>query len=70
MIISPHLAHEISIHVVGALSNGFLVEFMDWIPPDLFELAPECVDGDFLIPERPGHGMTLAPGARQKYQAG
>ena len=32
LMVSPHLAHELSIHVVGALSNGFLVEFMDWIP--------------------------------------
>ena len=69
LIISPHLAHEISIHVVGALSNGFLVEFMDWIPPDLFEQPPECKDGHFQIPQRPGHGMVLAAGATEKYRA-
>ncbi len=69
MIVSPHLAHELSIHVVGALSNGFLVEFMDWIPADLFEHPLQCVDGCFMIPERPGHGVALAPGAREKYRA-
>jgi hypothetical protein len=25
-----------------AISNGFLVELMDWMPPDLFENRPEC----------------------------
>ena len=43
----------------GALSNGFLVEYMDWMPPDLFEELPECKDGQIRIPDRPGHGMAL-----------
>ena len=67
--VTPHLVHELSIQVVGTLSNGFLVEFMDWIPPDLFEHALECSDGHFRIPDRPGHGMVLARGARAKYQS-
>jgi L-alanine-DL-glutamate epimerase-like enolase superfamily enzyme len=29
---------------------------------------PVMQGGDFLIPDRPGHGMTLSPGARQKYR--
>jgi L-alanine-DL-glutamate epimerase-like enolase superfamily enzyme len=66
--VSPHVAHEISLHVVGALSNGFLVEFMDWAPPDLFDAMPECKGGRFRIPDRPGHGMTLARGAIEKYR--
>jgi L-alanine-DL-glutamate epimerase-like enolase superfamily enzyme len=54
--------------VVGALQNGFLVEYMDWAPPDLFVEMPECRAGRFRIPERPGHGMTLARGAIDKYR--
>ena len=68
--VSPHLAHELSIHVVGALTNGFLVEFMDWIPEDLFEHALVCSEGCFEIPGRPGHGMVLAAGAIERYRAG
>ena len=68
--LTPHLIHEISIHVVGALANGFLVEFMDWAPPDLFEELPACKDGMLRIPDRPGHGMTLARGAIAKYRSG
>jgi len=65
--VSPHVLHELSLHVVGALSNGFLVELMDWAPSDLFEELPRCEGGVFRIPDRPGHGMALAPGALEKY---
>jgi L-alanine-DL-glutamate epimerase-like enolase superfamily enzyme len=68
VLVSPHVVHEISLHVVGALANGFLVEFMDWAPPDLFEELPECKGGRFRIPDRPGHGMALARGAIDKYR--
>jgi len=67
--VAPHVVHELSLHVVGALSNGFLVEFIDWTPPDLFEEMPQCKDGHFLIPERPGHGMAFAKGAKEKYRS-
>jgi L-alanine-DL-glutamate epimerase-like enolase superfamily enzyme len=66
--VSPHVVHELSLHVVGALANGFLVEFIDWTPPDLFEEMPKCQDGYFRISDRPGHGMALARGAVAKYR--
>jgi L-alanine-DL-glutamate epimerase-like enolase superfamily enzyme len=69
LALSPHVVHELSLHVVGALANGFLVEFIDWTPPDLFEEMPPCRGGDFVIPERPGHGMALARGAVEKYRS-
>jgi L-alanine-DL-glutamate epimerase-like enolase superfamily enzyme len=67
--VAPHVVHELSLQVVGALSNGFLVEFIDWTPPDLFEEMPECRDGCFRVPGRPGHGMALARGAKEKYRS-
>jgi L-alanine-DL-glutamate epimerase-like enolase superfamily enzyme len=67
VLVSPHVVHEISLQVVGAIANGFLVEYMDWAPADLFEGLPACEDGQFRIPDRPGHGIALAPGAVQKY---
>jgi L-alanine-DL-glutamate epimerase-like enolase superfamily enzyme len=66
--VSPHVVYELSLQVVGALPNGFLVEFMDWTPPDLFAELPRCEDGAFRIPDRPGHGIALAPGAEAKYR--
>src|SRR4029453_11336958 len=68
LALSPHVVHEISLHVVGALSNGFLVELMDWAPPDLFAEQPRCEGGVFRIPDRLRHGMALAPGAIEKYR--
>ena len=67
--VSPHVVHELSLHIVGALSNGSLVEFIDWAPPDLFEGMPRCEDGHFRISARPGHGIALAPEAESKYRA-
>jgi L-alanine-DL-glutamate epimerase-like enolase superfamily enzyme len=68
--VAPHVVHELSLQVLGALSNGFLVEFIDWTPPDLFEAMPECKDGHFLASGRPGHGMALARSAKEKYRSG
>ena len=67
--VAPHVVHELSLQVVGALANGFLVEYIDWTPPDLFEELPACKDGCFTIPGRPGHGIALAKGAREKYRS-
>jgi L-alanine-DL-glutamate epimerase-like enolase superfamily enzyme len=68
LAVSPHVAYEISIQLCGALSNGFLVELMDWMPPDLFEELPQCRDGAIRIPERPGHGLALHGKAVEKYR--
>src|ERR1700730_6411796 len=65
--VSPHVVHELSLQVAGALSNGFLVEWIDWVPEDLFAEMPVLEGGDFLIPDRPGHSMALAPEAERKY---
>jgi L-alanine-DL-glutamate epimerase-like enolase superfamily enzyme len=62
------VVHELSLQVVGAIPNGFLVEYMSWAPADLFLGLPPCEDGHFRIPDRPGHGIALAPGAIEKYR--
>jgi L-alanine-DL-glutamate epimerase-like enolase superfamily enzyme len=67
--VTPHVVHELSAHVAAAASNGFLVEFIDWAPADLFIGMPICQDGYFRLPDRPGHGIALAPGADRKYAA-
>jgi L-alanine-DL-glutamate epimerase-like enolase superfamily enzyme len=65
--VSPHVVHELSLHICGAVANGFLVELIDWTPPDLFEDMPQCRDGQFRIPAKPGHGISLARQALAKY---
>jgi L-alanine-DL-glutamate epimerase-like enolase superfamily enzyme len=66
--VSPHVVHELSLHLAAAMPNSFLVEFIDWTPGDLFEGMPRCEDGAFRISERPGHGIALAPDAEKKYR--
>ena len=66
--LTPHLVHELSIHVVAAAANGFLVEFADWLPDDLFEGLPPFDNGSFTMPDRPGHGLSLAAGAEKRYR--
>lgn len=68
VLVSPHVVHELSLQVVGAIDNGFLVEWIDWTPADLFDGMPECEDGQFRVPDRPGHGISLASGALDKYR--
>jgi L-alanine-DL-glutamate epimerase-like enolase superfamily enzyme len=67
--VSPHVVHELSLQVCGALSNGFLVEYMDWAPPDLYEELPPCKDGEFRIPAKPGHGIAFTKEALKNYRA-
>jgi L-alanine-DL-glutamate epimerase-like enolase superfamily enzyme len=66
--VSPHVVHELSLHVACAMPNAFLVELIDWTPPDLFAGMPKCEAGAFHLSARPGHGVALAPGAAEKYR--
>ncbi|MBI3824934.1 MAG: mandelate racemase/muconate lactonizing enzyme family protein [Candidatus Rokubacteria bacterium] len=68
-LLSPHVVHELSLHVAAALPNAFLVEYMDWAPADLFTGLPHCEGGAFRVPDRPGHGIALAPDALARYRA-
>src|SRR2546428_1294304 len=66
--VSPHVVHELSLHVAAALPNAFLVEWIDWVPADLFEGMPKCEAGAFRISDRPGHGIALTADAEKKYK--
>ncbi len=68
VLVSPHVVHELSLQVLGALPNGFLAEWIDWAPADLFDGMPVCEDGQFRLSDRPGHGLTLTPDAEPKYR--
>ena len=63
-----HLAPEILAHAVAAAPNGLIVEHMPWSLP-LFEQDPEMIDGEVVLPEAPGFGLTFDEGALERYAA-
>ncbi len=56
--VASHLVPEVFAHLIAAIPNGLIVEGMPWTS-DLFEGLPELRDGQLVLSERPGHGLTL-----------
>ncbi|NNE83001.1 MAG: mandelate racemase/muconate lactonizing enzyme family protein [Alphaproteobacteria bacterium] len=65
--IAPHLVPELSIHVLVAIPNAALVEFLAGSPDDLWVDPPQIVDGMMAPPDRPGHGMEFSAEAVKGY---
>ena len=55
---SSHFFTEHSLALAGSLPNCGLVEHVDWFAP-LFQEPMELVDGELVIPDRPGTGFTI-----------
>ena len=56
--ISTHIFTEQSLCIAGSAPNCISVEHMSWFE-SLFNERMELVDGELLIPERPGTGFTF-----------
>ena len=56
--VSSHLFSEMSVQVLGAVSNALYLEYMPWFSP-LYNEVLEFRDGKALVPERPGWGFTF-----------
>lgn len=65
--LSSHLAHEVSISLVGATPSGFMVEYMDLFPPDSLTRKFEAKGGFMKVLDVPGHGVELTPEAMKEY---
>lgn len=64
--VSPHIFSEHSLQLCGAISNVTYAEHMPWFA-GLFQERIEMVDGDLLIPDRPGMGFRFDPDAVERY---
>ena len=64
--VSPHLFTEHCLQLCGAVSNVPYAEHMPWFET-LFQERIEMVDGDLLIPDRPGMGFRFDPDAVERY---
>ncbi|MGE5217123.1 MAG: mandelate racemase/muconate lactonizing enzyme family protein [Chloroflexota bacterium] len=53
-----HLLPEIHVHLISAIPNGLTVEYMPW-SFRLFETVPEPVNGELIVPSKPGLGLEF-----------
>ena len=61
-----HLAPEVQLHLIGAIPNGWLVEYMPWFNA-LYEEVAWPVSGMLAMPEKPGLGVAFDRQALARY---
>ncbi|HEX2826946.1 MAG TPA: mandelate racemase/muconate lactonizing enzyme family protein [Burkholderiales bacterium] len=65
--IAPHLAPELSIHVLAAIPNATLLEW-SITRTRVWQEEPVVDNGFLRVPHRPGHGMEFSEEALAKYR--
>ncbi len=63
-----HLIPEIHVHLIAAIPNGRVVEYMPWTMR-LFEDPPLPERGLMTVPTAPGLGLKFAPEVRRRFAA-
>lgn len=56
--VTPHTFHELSVHLMCAIPNGFWLEYVPWWER-LFTATPELVDGCMSPSQEPGLGISF-----------
>jgi L-alanine-DL-glutamate epimerase-like enolase superfamily enzyme len=64
VMVAPHFATQLHVHLAAAQPREGWVEWFDWLEP-LFEERLDIRDGRVLVPDRPGIGLTLSPRASE-----
>jgi L-talarate/galactarate dehydratase len=67
--VASHLLPEIHVHLVAAIPNGLVVEYMPWTWR-LFDNPPMPVNGEITVPTGAGLGLKFAPDLFEKYGIG
>src|SRR5664279_1198425 len=66
MPVASHLLPEIHVHLIAAVSNGLVVEYMPWTWR-LFDNPPVPENGEMKVPAEAGLGLKFAPNLFEKY---
>lgn len=67
--LAPHIYYPIVAHVVAAVPNGWLVEYIpEYDVTDVVENAPEVRDGRIVLSTEPGHGYRISSDVRSEYE--
>ena len=64
-----HLIPEVHVHLIAAIPNGEIVEYMPWCR-NLFESPPLPVNGEMTVPAAPGLGLAFIRAIEQGFGAG
>ncbi|MBI1203672.1 MAG: mandelate racemase [Rhodopseudomonas sp.] len=64
---SSHLFPEVSAHLLAATPTCHYLEYVDWAN-ELLEEPLAIVDGNAIIPQRPGNGMVWNKAAVRRYR--
>lgn len=62
-----HLIPEVQVHLIAAIPNGHIVEYMPWTAR-LFDNPPLPVKGEMSVPTTPGLGLTFTRGIDEGFQ--
>jgi L-alanine-DL-glutamate epimerase-like enolase superfamily enzyme len=65
--VASHLFDEFSVHLVAAVPNGCMVEYMPWWDV-IYEEPPVVENGYMSVPELPGSGWELDAEALRRYE--
>ncbi len=65
--VASHIFNDFSIHLVAAIPNGLIVEYMPWWDV-IYKIPPQVKDGYIEIPREPGLGLELDLKALKKYE--
>lgn len=65
--VASHIFHDFSVHLVAAIPNGLIVEYMPWWDV-IYQVPPQVKDGYMEIPKIPGLGLELDAEALKKYE--
>lgn len=64
--VASHIFHEFSIHMIAAIPNGLIVEYMPWWEL-IYEEPPQVTNGLMKISKEPGWGLKLNQATLKKY---
>lgn len=67
--VASHLFDEFSPHLIAAVPNGFMVEYMPWWDI-IYQEPPRVKNGHIEIMEKPGLGWELDAGALKRFKMG
>ena len=68
--VASHFYYAISSHVIAAVSNGYIVEYIpEYDIAPLLEEPPEIKDGHVVLPDEPGHGYHIKSDAKEQFRA-